>query len=218
VHAAVGGVVAHLLAPAVFWDGRGFWREAARRDAAPGPPDCAEPRTFITAADQVANGALLDLAALGQTFAAPAEAASVGPPGELTRIPHNPALRAKECELEEEKMMDGWRTFRGIVEPPLPRPERSARSARNPRRAQLIESVVNVVPGRDYGVEPRPRRFNVRVMNTLTGKSRYSWLAEGEIDAEDADSLMVMYRQHIANRLRKHGDGPPVTIPRVLER
>jgi hypothetical protein len=217
VYAAVGGVVSHLLASAVFWDGRGFWREVAKRELKVKHAEANELGTFITAADQVGKVATaVELAALGQRFAAPSALVEVRPPpGEVTMIHHNPALRAKESQVDESKMMEGWRTFRGIVEPPLPRPERSVRSARNPRRAQLIQNVVNVVPGRDWGVEPRPRRFNVRVMNTLTGKSRYSWVGEDEIDADDADSLMVMYRQHVANRLRKHGDAPLVTIPRV---
>jgi hypothetical protein len=218
VYANVGGVIAHLLASSVFWDGRGLWREAAKRDVRVRGPDREQARIFVTAADG------LDFAAVRQSFAAPPASARVAPADRsaflqigresMSTSPFRSEFQAKPVDLDAGNLMEGWQTFRGIVEPPFPKSERSARMGRhNPRQTQIVKSVVNVVPGRDYAVAQRYKRFNVRFMNAITGRFHYSWVTEDEIDRETADKLMRKFREHCAQKLRREGSVRGLELP-----
>jgi hypothetical protein len=206
VYAAVDNVISQLVMSSVFWDGRGFWREAGKRETAVQSQDREreQKRTFITAADQFGNAeTALDLAAIGQSFAAPAMSARVAPPDPIT-FPERGRRSPRRTSTETEgQFMNEWRTFRGIVEPPVPVSERSFRSPRpNPRRAEMVQTVVNVIPGRDVGAGPHPKRFNVQIVNTITGRSHYTWVTEDDVSPDDAERLMILYREHVTKKLR----------------
>ena len=220
VFATVDDVIAQIPASSTFWDGRGVWREAAQKEKLPRIGEHKEAtRTFITAADLIGetggNEKLerLDLSKIGQSFAPPAASARVAPANrvvflEIGREAMRTTFAAKEVEVDESKFMKGWRTFRGIVEPPFPRPERTFRSPRNyPRKTQVVENVVNVTPGKEYEEGKHYRRFNVRLKNRLTGKSEYSWLTEEELSPPDVEVLMARYREHIASKMDFGEDG-----------
>jgi hypothetical protein len=210
VYAIVDNIISHLLASAVFWDGRGYWREAAKREPKTFVPDRELPHTFITAADRLGNGETADdLAATGQSFGAPPLSARVAPVDRTVFLqisrnslhdhPHRSFL---DLHGPERPLMAGWKTFRGIVEPPPPLSERCLRRPRlNPRRAEVVQNVVNVVQGRELGDGHRERRFNVHIQNTITGRSHYAWVTEEEVSAENSARLMAMYREHTARKL-----------------
>ena len=224
VYSTVDGIIAQIPASSTFWDGRGVWREAAQKEKLPRIGDHKEAtKTFITAADLIGetggNEKLerLDLSKIGQSFAPPPATARVAPANRAAFLEigrktlRTTTFTAKEVDIDESKLMKGWRTFRGIVEPPFPRPERVFRSPRNyPMKVHVVENVVNITPGKEYEEGKRYRRFNVQIKNRLTGKSEYSWLTEEELSPTDVDALMARYREHIASKIDL-GDEPKTT-------
>lgn len=210
VYAKFDGIVSQIPATSAFWDGRGFWREAARKDGIGAPEKKEQPKTFITAADLCAEVEKLDLSAVGQSFAAPTMSGRIAPSDRVVFLEigretmKNGQFSAREPELDETKLMEGWRTFRGIVEPRFPKTERSNRPVRNNTNGRIhtVTDVVNVTPGKEFADGQKYKRFNVRVRNELTGKSDYAWFTEDELSPDEANRLMAMYREHIASKMR----------------
>jgi hypothetical protein len=212
VYARHDDIIAQVFACQIFWDGRGIWREATRKEAKflMKQKEREQIRTFVTAADLTEAENEPDL-----SIATPAITVKVTPPDrsmflQIGRASLKVSPFVNEAEPpDESRLMPGWKTFRGIVEPPFPKPERgNRRSRRNPQRADLINGVVNVVRGTDFGDGMSPRRFNVRTTNMLTGRSRYAWVTEDEITPEDSERLMEIYRAHVASKMHSLNVSP----------
>lgn len=104
---------------------------------------------------------------------------------------------------DESKLMPGWRTFRGIVDPPRTRSKRINRVHAGLGPGQSIQDVVNVVKGNDYSNGKRVKRYNVKIFNVLTKKNKFAWITEDEISKKDVKKLNEIYQRHTTNKLNK---------------
>ena len=225
-------VISIIPISAVFWDGRGTWREAAKKDnLATNIVKAKEASTFITAADLPdynppketfhPSDTSFDLnlsSILGNSFRSthlqhllqqqPPQSArpSMGNSRSLLNSSKELKTSRKPVEIEESKMMPGWRTFRGIVDPPFPRSQRSKRVHGGLLYGNAITDVVNVVNSNEYSNGKPIKRYNVRLFNSITKKSKYTWISEDEIKKEDLKRLNDMYKSHVTTKLKVGSD------------
>lgn len=202
-------VVSQLPGASMFWDGRGVWREAARKEfKTNNNGQIPQIQTFITAADIGGAPPPLDLAQLAQSFAPPPPATVRVAPADRNAflqlgretMRSSPFIRTS-VDPEKAKYIEKWRLFRGIVEPPCPGQRKSSRAPHSARKTQTIHDVVNVVQGLEYIPGRKLRKFSVKIFNPVTGKYKYDWINEADISDEEAEQLMILYREHIATKM-----------------
>lgn len=109
---------------------------------------------------------------------------------------------SSQPQYDESKLMPGWRTFRGIVEPPCAPSKRMNRMHAGLGPGQSVQDVVNVVTGNEYANGKRVKRYNVKIYNVLTKKNKFAWITDDEISRNDAKRLNQIYQRH-ANRRKR---------------
>lgn len=112
-------------------------------------------------------------------------------------------FEAPPPQYDESKLMPGWRTFRGIVDPPLARSKRINRVHAGLGPGQSIRDVVNVVKSNEYSNGKRVRRYNVKIYNVLTKKNKFAWITEDEITKRDVKILNEIYQRHTSSKSKK---------------
>ena len=127
--------------------------------------------------------------------------------GNFNRRPYEPSapeiIQAPPLHYDESKLMPGWRTFRGIVDPPRTRSKRINRVHVGLGPTQSIQDVVNIVKGNEYTNGKRVKRFNVKIYNVLTKKNKFAWITEDEISKKDVRKLNEIYQRHTTNKLKQ---------------
>lgn len=111
----------------------------------------------------------------------------------------SPRFEAPKIEYDESKLMPGWRTFRGIVNPPLPQSQRSNRAYHGLGPAQSVKDVVNVVPSNEYKNGKKIHRYNIRVHNHLTERNHFIWMTEDELSHRDSKRRNNSYQQKVSD-------------------
>lgn len=234
-------LVVQIPVSSIFWDGRGIWREVARKGGNGTSNSFLQQRkkanTFITASDMTQSNEInynppnqdfvpetesrieVDLnenenAEKDETPIPPLNLESSIPTGNFSfgrKISSRKSLlqsttifAQKPVSVDENKMMPGWRNFRGIVDPPSPKSERSNRRS---NRFSLpygnsIKDVINIINENEYLNGRQKKKFNVKMYNELTKKTKYTWIYEDEISKEDAKHLVEMYNSHVANKMK----------------
>ncbi|OHT16305.1 hypothetical protein TRFO_13318 [Tritrichomonas foetus] len=236
-----------IPASAVFWDGRGMWREAAKKEACKTQTLSRkkEGKTFITAADllqqedeiklppdnspnttlntnlntsmntpslqETLQSAGLDLSILKKVHTRPlnsARAPMSSTRGSLLGLGKDCTMKSTTFanqlppDIDENKMMPGWRSFRGIVDPPFPKSQRANRVHAGLSYGNSIKDVVNIVTGREYSNGVPIKRYNVKIYNAITKKSSYQWITEDEVSKEDSIRLNELYQMHVAGKIK----------------
>lgn len=67
---------------------------------------------------------------------------------------------------------------------------------------EQVDTVVNVTFGPEMFRGEPLRRFNVRYVNTRTGRAKYAWIAEDKVTDADVSRLLDLYRRHIESKLK----------------
>lgn len=228
----IPSVIVQIPVSSIFWDGRGVWREASKRGdsfATRDSPrnDKKKLGTFITETNKTENKQEPAVPELDLSFTATLTRTSpnvdsrplsqrksifhegILQPSSSRFSPKDSLLRSttffaqSDIEIDERKMMPGWRTFRGIVDVPFPKSQRSNRSSGFlVPCGNSIKDVVNVVNDNSYGKGNSIKKFNVKIHNDLTNKSKYVWVAEDQITKETAQKFNEMYTNHVANKMK----------------
>lgn len=240
-------LVVQIPVSSIFWDGRGVWREMARRGGAGSnysySPEKKKAKMFITAADMTQSNEINyeppipnyyidnsnndEIDNNTQNNEIPIPEANFEPiiekiPIQSGNYPFDASLSGRSfnaknsilrsttvfaqppVSVDEKKMMPGWRKFRGIVDPPSPKSQRSNRRSIKfslPYGGK-IKDVINVIKDQEYVNGKQMKKFNVKIYNELTKKTKYIWIAESEISKEDANQLNEMYNSHVANKMK----------------
>ncbi|OHT08282.1 hypothetical protein TRFO_04885 [Tritrichomonas foetus] len=222
----ISDVIVQIPISSVFWDSRGLWREAIKKDSKyiANFLQKKQKDTFVTATDLYEA----DETAITQSFAPqPPSSARNGPSNRRSsaRRFHKPEaprrsinfqdssqnIYVRETEYkspfvqpiqyDESKLMPGWRTFRGIVDPPYPKSQRSNRIYGGLCPGQSVKDVINVVNGNEYSKGKRVKRYNVKLYNAISEKSKFVWITDDEISKSDAKRLDQIYQKRASRKV-----------------
>ena len=200
-------VIVHLPMTALFWDGKGKWREM-RPSATEVKKGSNIGNTFLTIAEAVAS--------TKNTKPDPRRYAVPLPPNKVSKrnvTPKDPTffLRTSQSMMHTSPFVEkkrklterekGFPSFRGIVDPVRPKTavRKKAPSTRRPN--QIIQGVINISLGDEIEPGRRIRKFHVKVQNMMSKKISYAWISEDEIPEEDVRTLVNMYRKLIESKM-----------------
>ena len=223
-------VVLQMPISALFWDGRGVWRQTKRRSSgiikrsAQRSKSAMVPRlseearkAFITASatmqQQMADA--VNHTFSEQTFQSTHIPSSlvtnkrirVAPPDNSDQLKKSllstgkPLTMTQEFKTTAPPVQYLPSTFRGIVDPKLPQRHTIPRVAPTRRTNQVVEGVVNITLGQEIEYGKRLRKFHVRVRNELTKRLSYVWINEDEIPPDDVRRLCELYKAHIESKM-----------------
>ena len=223
------GVSIQMPMSALFWDGRGVWRQMKRREdgmvkrsqrsqSAMIPRLSEEARKAFITASATMQQQMTDV--VNHTFSEQTFQSTHIPSSLITnkRIKIAPADNSEQ--LKKSLLSTGKpltmtheytttappvqylpSTFRGIVDPKLPQRHTIPRVAPTRRTNQVVEGVVNITLGPEIEYGKRLRKFHVRVRNELTKRLSYVWINEDEIPPDDVRRLCELYKAHIESKM-----------------
>ena len=198
VFTKVEGEIVQIPQAGLFWDGRGMWREAkAQTFERLGTGQVGD--SFVTVSrTQEEEDQCPPPVQLTKTMFPEFREPKVSDPLGIVKT----SMRRMNTTKFINRASKPVETFRGISQPVAPQRRSLSRGPSHRPPSQFIQDVVNVTTGPDIGYGRQLRRFNVRVENVMTHKSRYVWINEDEVSPEDTARLISLYRRHIQSKLK----------------
>ena len=206
----VDDIIVQMPVSALFWDGRGIWRENARKDSLNQSPTSSRrrrtnTRTFLTQSDTDKNEEdkpkeiLVELTR--PAFKPP-------PTIPLNIAPDNGMAFVEQSRetMRKSKFIDRTirksATFRGIVDPPFAsvRPKTARRPPAESTSSQVVDGVVNVVQGKEISEGRFLKKYQVKMVNQMTNRSKYMWINEDDVTEYDVAKLDELYQKHLLSK------------------
>ena len=199
-------IVVHLPMTALFWDGKGKWREMRpASDEKPKGTNIAH--TFLTLAEAVNSkpdprryAVPLSVTGTSKRNITPVDRKFFLKTSQnmMNASPFVEQKKPKRKLTEKEK---GYPSFRGIMDPV--RPKTSVHRVTTPSRrpTQIIQGVINIVLGDEIAPGRYLRKFHVKVQNVNSKRISYAWIHEDEIPEEDVRRLVDMYKRLIESKM-----------------
>lgn len=208
---------------ALFWDGRGVWREAKSRSVKL-PSKSQNPTMNFTSANGTGSAFITESITRGSE---PQKQAKTLPPLDHhipSSIVKPPKMRVAPSDSSPDLLQTLFKTgqksptkaasslntiaktpkvaqFRGIPQPRIAARSHITRAAPKRKTDKMVTDVVNIVNG-GYGSNGQNlRKFHVKMTNQVTNRSDYVWINEDEIPTEDVVKLLDIYADHIKSKM-----------------
>lgn len=209
---------------ALFWDGRGVWREAKSRSVKL-QSRSQNPTVNYTSASGTGSAFITE--SITQQNEPQQQARTLPPldrhipPSILKPAKMKVAPSDSSPDLLQTLFKTGSRSptkaasslntiattpkiasaFRGIPQPRIQQRMHITRTAPKRKTDKMVTDVVNIVNG-GFGTDGRQlRKFHVKMTNQTTKKTDYVWINEDEIPTEDVCKLLDIYADHIKSKL-----------------
>ena len=206
----VEDIIVQMPVGALFWDGRGIWKENAKNGSLQSIDASKKKKsniyTFLTqseADEEVAVKPKDELVEARTAFEPP-------PLISLNIAPENSTtfLQKGRESLKRSKFIDRSVkksvTFRGIVDPPFAstRPKSARRPPAKTSVHQVVDNVVNVVQGKEVSDGKFLKKYQVKMVNQLTKKAKYVWINEEDVSPYDVAKLDEMYQSNFNDKMK----------------
>lgn len=215
----IGNIIIQIPVRALFWDGRGIFREAKPREIKQNKASklhsafLTEARTTLTNTEEMRN--LSRKSASVQARFPPLRVASrllvEKTLSSLSNVQSSPKVSKITTSVQStydensDKNLKKTRTlpstFRGILSPICPPHICIPKVPPSRKSNQYVEGVVNITLGHMGADGRQMRRFHVKVVNSVSKKVQYIWINEDEVTEDDVSRLLELYKSLIESKM-----------------